>query len=93
MMYANQSALTGVGTGAAFTLVPSRNIWAVSLQTQVSGTATYDIEATIDNVNWIKVTTGITTSVTSHITTPCQGLRVVITSGTGTVTSTLLEIR
>lgn len=93
MMYSNQIVLTGVGTSAPHVLSPARQVWAVSVQTQVTGTATYDVEVTIDGINWVKTLTGLTASTASNIVTPCQGIRTVITGGTGTVTSTFLEVR
>lgn len=93
MMYDTQATVTGVGISGALALSPARHIWAVSLQTAVSGTATYDIEATIDGINWVKTLTGLTAGAVSNIQTPCKGLRINITAGTGSVTFTLLEIR
>lgn len=93
MMYDLTTSITGVGTSPVLSLSPARNIWSVSVQSVVTGTITFDVEGTVDGANWVKVYTGLTTGGFSNIATPCRGLRIVSTAGTGTVVATLLEIR
>ncbi len=95
---------TGVGSSPIYVynylLEPS----SISVQIVVTGTATYTLEVTLDDVsdisfnpstaNWFGFFSGTTNSTVSQNNSsnfPYRGIRVTISSGTGTVEVTILQ--
>lgn len=93
-------SVTGVGTSAVVPLDYLQDTFKVGFGAVVSGTATYTIQHTFDNVLDSTVTptwfnhadvVGATTSRDGNYAFPVRGMRVNLTVGTGTVTLTVLQ--
>ena len=91
---------TGVGTSAWIPLDYKQNPFNIGLGVVVSGTITYDIEHTFDDVFDSTVTptafkhsslTSQTTNKDGNYAFPIKAVRINNTAGTGTTTVTLLQ--
>jgi len=83
---------TGVGASANTQVLPG-NPFNIGFGVTVSGTATYTVEHTFDEVTYFPHETlvGKTDNQDSNYAFPIAGIRVNITVGTGTVTLTTLQ--
>lgn len=103
-MSINKISQTGVGSSSVFPVDLLQKRFALTLQTMVTGTATYSIEVTIDDVfdedfdastaDWFSLgatLTNVSTNAIANLAQIISGLRLKITSGTGTVSLTILQ--
>lgn len=88
------------GTGQTNVWVPDYRLcpFMIGLQCIVTGTATYNVEFTLDDeaatqTNWFIYTgfSALTASAAGIFEIPCRGMRVNITSGTGSVTINFVQ--
>lgn len=91
---------TGVGTSTIVPVNYAQAPFNVGVAAVLSGTATFSIQHTYDNIFDLDVTPnwftdvdllGKTANVDGAFVTPIRAIRVNITSGTGTVTLTVLQ--
>jgi hypothetical protein len=77
-------------------------VFNVGVQAIVTGTATYSVQYTLDDVyappvgglNWTDLPSpfsGATASQVGDLKTPCAGMRLNVTAGAGTVVLTLMQ--
>jgi hypothetical protein len=88
--------ISKTGTGRSAVIVPDsfQNPFNLGLIATVTGTATFNVELTMDDPQiatptiWAAATgfSALTASAIGAITIPCHGLAINVTSGTGTVT-------
>lgn len=95
-------SLTGVGNSAVYAVDTYISPSNMGLAVVVSGTITYKVQYTFDNVfaagydptagTWFDHPTLVgTTSANSNIAYPVTGLRLITTAGTGTATLTIIQ--
>lgn len=101
---ANPSVITQTGTGAS-AWIPvdnTQNAFAIGFGCVVSGTVTYDVQHTFDNVFDSSITptafthatvTGKTANQDGNYAFPIRAMRLNVTAGTGSVTITILQGR
>ena len=89
---------TGTGTSGVRALSYFTNPFNIGLGTKVTGSATYTVEVCFDDpmdptfdantATWYGVTglTGVTANVLTALTIPCKGVRVNVSTGSGSVT-------
>lgn len=90
---------TGTGRSGIYTADSFQNPFNIGLVIVVTGTATANIEITMDDpmtaapTVWAAPTglSAISASAVAALTTPCHGVSINITSGTGTVTAYLVQ--
>lgn len=90
---------TGVGTTAPIPIDWRKKDFQLALQTIVTGTATYNIEHTLDNVytvaspNWLPNNTlqNLSVSADGNYAFPVFAIRINVTSGTGSVQLNILQ--
>ena len=103
-MAANTISKTGTGSSTIYAVDYFRCPVNVGIQAVLSGTATYTVEYTLDDITdssfvassatWTGATadlTGASASKNGLLTVPCRGIRLTIASGSGTVTVTLCQ--
>jgi hypothetical protein len=103
-MAANTISKTGTGSSTIYAVDYFRCPVNVGIQAVLSGTATYTVEYTLDDITdssfvassatWTGAAadlTGASTSKNGLLTVPCRGIRLTIASGSGTVTVTLCQ--
>ena len=100
MAISSSTSVTGVGTSTWIPVNSSQANFKVSLFTGVTGTATYTIQHTPDNVMDASVTpvaynhdilAGLTSGNDGNYAYPVRAVRINLTSGTGTVTLKVLQ--
>jgi len=96
-------SITGVGDGAVIPIDIYQNPTTISLGVVVSGTITFTVQYTYDNVfdpnfnpataTWFAVTglTAGSANADAALTAPPHGVRMITTAGTGTATLTLTQ--
>ena len=95
-------SLTGVGNSAVYAVDTYISPSNMGLAVVVSGTITYKVQYTFDNVfaagydptagTWFDHPTLVgTTSANSNVAYPVTGLRLITTAGTGTATLTIIQ--
>lgn len=93
---------TGTGTSAWIPVDHTQNAFAIGFGCVVSGTVTYDVQHTFDDINNSSVVpTAFNNSIVSGQTSnkdgnyafPIRAVRLNITAGTGSVTLTVLQGR
>jgi hypothetical protein len=95
---------TGSGSSRIVAVDYFQNPVNVGIQAVVTGSATYTVEYTLDDITaagftavaarWTAATgslSGATTSVNGLIDVPCRGVRLRISSGAGTVVATICQ--
>lgn len=92
---------TGTGRSAIFAPDSFMAPFNVGLQITVTGVATFNIELTMDDVQfdpssavWATAGTGfgaLSASTVLALTTPCHGLSINVTAGTGTVSVKIVQ--
>lgn len=93
--------ISKTGTGRSAIVVPDsfQNPFNVGIQVDVSGTATFNIEFTMDDAmtgtptTW-SVATGfsaLNALTAGSLTVPCHGVSINVTAGTGTVTAKIVQ--
>jgi len=101
-MNASKVAVTGVGTSAWIPVDFTQNAFAIGFGCVTSGTVTYDVQHTFDNIYDSTVTptafthssvTGKTANQDGNYAFPIKAIRLNVTAGTGTVTITILQGR
>lgn len=101
-MNASKVSVTGVGTSAWIPVDYTQNAFAIGFGCVTSGTVTYDVQHTFDNIQDSTVTpTAFThTSVVNKTANqdgnyafPIRAIRLNVTAGTGSVTITILQGR
>ncbi len=103
-MGVNKISQTGIGSSVAFPIDYTQRRTLVSLGIKVTGTATYTIQFTMEDVlddefnsstaEWLPLGATSTNATVSNLVYnafACGGLRVTISSGTGTVDVTILQ--
>lgn len=103
-MAVNTISKTGTGSSGIYAVDYFKVPVNVGIQAVLSGTATYTVEYTLDDIladgfvassaTWTAVSTnftGATTSQNALFTVPARGIRLTIASGAGTVTATLCQ--
>lgn len=101
---ANPSVVTktGTGTSAWIPVDHTQNAFAIGFGCVTSGTVTYDVQHTFDNIYDSTVTptafthssvTGKTANQDGNYAFPIKAIRLNVTAGTGTVTITILQGR
>lgn len=93
---------TGTGTSAWIPVDHTQNAFAIGFGCVVSGTVTYTVQHTFDNIQDASVTptafdhstvTAETTNQDGNYAFPIRGIRLNVTAGTGSVTLTVLQGR
>jgi len=92
-------SVTGVANSAAIPLDHRAQVFNVNLEVVVSGSETYTVQYTLDDIyssvapTWFNHATlaAQTTSQTGTITSPVSAVRLQGTAGTGTATLTILQ--
>lgn len=93
---------TGTGTSAWIPVDHTQNNFAIGFGCVVSGTVTYDIEHTFDNIQSSSVTptafkhsvlVGQSANRDGNYAFPIRAIRINVTAGTGSVTLTILQGR
>jgi hypothetical protein len=90
---------TGTGRSTLYAADSFQNPFNVGLVITVSGTATFNIEISMDNpmvetpTTWAAATgfSALSASTVGSLTIPCHAISVNITSGSGTVTANLVQ--
>lgn len=92
---------TGTGRSPLFAADSFQTPFSIGLQITVTGVATFNVELTMDDVIdtpasavWATAGTGfgaLSASTVLALTTPCHGLSINITSGTGTVSAKIVQ--
>ncbi len=103
-MAVNTITKTGAGSSTIYAVDYFKVPVNVGIQAVLSGTATYTVEYTLDDIladgfvassaTWTGATadlTGANASKNGLLTVPCRGIRLTIASGGGTVTVTLCQ--
>lgn len=103
-MAVNTISKTGTGSSGIYAVDYFRCPVNVGIQAVLSGTATYTVEYTLDDIldanfnaataTWTGATTDLTGASASKngvLTVPCRGIRLTIASGTGSVVVTLCQ--
>jgi hypothetical protein len=93
--------ISKTGTGRSAVVVPDsfQNPFNVGLLITVSGTATFNIEISMDDAmvaaptTWAVATgfSGLTAATVGSLTIPCHALSINVTSGSGTVTAQIVQ--
>lgn len=93
--------ISKTGTGRSAVVVPDsfQNPFNVGLLITVSGTATFNIEISMDDAmiatptTWAAATgfSGLSAAAVESLTIPCHAISINITSGTGTVTAQIVQ--
>jgi hypothetical protein len=93
--------ISKTGTGRSSVVGPDsfQNPFNLGLIITVTGTATFNIELSMDDPmtstpsTWIAATSfsGLTASAVGSITIPCHALSINVTSGTGTVVAQIVQ--
>lgn len=78
-------------TGATLTLLPSAKPFNLSFAADVTGTITFVVEVTYDNIAFHLVAASGTASVDGAITSPIAGIRARSTAGTGSLVLTTIQ--
>jgi len=96
---------TGVGSSSIYQVDYLQERVILGIQAVINGTVTYTVEYTLDDIaasnfnastaDWIPVAANLTNAVTSITGVlngfPCRGVRVTVSSGSGTVDVTILQ--
>jgi|SanBayMetagenome_1026888.scaffolds.fasta_scaffold11551_5 hypothetical protein len=103
-MAVNTISKTGTGSSSIYAVDYFRCPVNVGIQAVLSGTATYTVEYTLDDITsdsfsastatWTGATadlTGASASKNGLLTVPCRGIRLTIASGTGSVVATICQ--
>jgi len=103
-MAVNTISKTGTGSSSIYAVDYFRCPVNVGIQAVLSGTATYTVEYTLDDITsdsfsastatWTGATadlTGASASNNGLLTVPCRGIRLTIASGTGSVVATICQ--
>lgn len=103
-MAANKLTKTGAGSTRIYAVDYFKNPVNIGIQAVLTGTATYTVEYTLDDIldssfnaataTWNPVTTdlsGATASKNGFFNVPCRGIRLTIASGSGTVVATICQ--
>lgn len=103
-MAVNKISKTGVGSSDIYAVDYFQNPVNINIQAVLTGTATYTVEYTLDDITasdfvaasatWTAVSvafTGATTSLNGSLTVPCRGIRLTIASGTGGIVATICQ--
>lgn len=103
-MGVNTISKTGTGSSTIYAVDYFKNPVNIGIQAVLSGTATYTVEYTLDDIlgagfnpataTWTGATadlTGASASKNGLLTVPCRGIRLTIASGSGTVTATICQ--
>lgn len=93
--------ISKTGTGRSAVVVPDsfQNPFNVGILLTVTGSATFNVEVTMDDpmtgtpTTWSIPTgfSGLTAGSVSSLTVPCHGLSLNVTLGTGTVTAQIVQ--
>lgn len=93
--------ISKTGTGRSATVVPDsfQNPFNVGLLVTVTGTATFNIEISMDDAmtdtptTWAAATgfSGLTASTVGSLTIPCHAISINVTAGTGTVSAQIVQ--
>lgn len=93
---------TGVGTSVWIPVDHTQNAFAIGFGCVVSGTVTYDVQHTFDDIQNSAVTptafpheslVGQTANQDGNYAFPIRAVRVDVTAGTGSVTMTIIQGR
>ena len=103
-MAVNTISKTGTGSSGIYAVDYFKCPVNVGIQAVLTGTATYTVEYTLDDIlvdgfnastaTWTAAATdltGATASKNGLLNVPCRGIRLTIASGTGTVTATICQ--
>lgn len=103
-MAVNKLSKTGAGSSGIYAVDYFKCPVNVGIQAVVSGTATYTVEYTLDDIldpafsaasaTWVGATsdlTGASASKNGLLTVPCRGIRLTIASGDGSVVATICQ--
>jgi hypothetical protein len=103
-MAVNTISKTGTGSSSIYAVDYFKCPVNVGIQAVLSGTATYTVEYTLDDITsdsfsastatWTGATadlTGASASKNGLLTVPCRGIRLTIASGTGSVVATICQ--
>jgi hypothetical protein len=103
-MAVNTISKTGTGSSSIYAVDYFRCPVNVGIQAVLTGTATYTVEYTLDDITsdsfsastatWTGATadlTGASASKNGLLTVPCRGIRLTIASGTGSVVATICQ--
>lgn len=90
MAYVSSVSQTGVGTSGELKFIRTDSVRA-AYTINVSGTATYSLQHSLDGVNWVsnEDATDLTADADGNYVFPMYGVRLNVTSGSGTVTLVL----
>lgn len=101
-MNVSKVSVTGVGTSAWIPVDYTQNAFAIGFGCVTSGTVTYDVQHTFDDIQNSSVTpiafthstvTGKIANQDGNYAFPIKAIRLNVTAGTGTVTITILQGR
>jgi len=103
-MAVNKISKTGVGSSGIYAVDYFQCPVNVGIQAVVTGTATYTVEYTLDDIldsgfvastaTWVAVATNLNNATGNQnalFIIPSRGIRITIASGTGTVTATICQ--
>lgn len=103
-MAVNTISQTGVGSSSIYAVDYFKCPVNVGIQAVVTGTATYTVEYTLDDIlasgfvaasaTWTGATADLTSANASKnglLTVPCRGIRLTVASGTGAVVATICQ--
>ena len=103
-MPVNTISKTGTGSSSIYAVDYFKNPVNIGIQAVLTGTATYTVEYTLDDVldpafvassaTWNGATadlTGANASKNGLLTIPCRGIRLTIASGSGSVVATICQ--
>jgi hypothetical protein len=95
------TSVTGVGISPVLPLDQRAQYFNVGIAIEVSGTVTYTVQFTLDDIynsaitpTWYSVSAGMTSATASQagqLTIPASAMRLNVTAGTGTATMVLLQ--
>lgn len=103
-MAVNTISKTGAGSSTIYAVDYFKNPVNIGIQAVLTGTATYTVEYTLDDIlgagfvassaTWTPVSSDLTSAVASKnafFNVPCRGIRLTIASGSGSVVATICQ--
>lgn len=99
-MAVNKISKTGTGSSSIYAADYFQTPFNIGIQAVLTGTATFSVEYTLDDITdasvtptWTAITglSAVSASTNGQLTIPCRGIRLTIASGTGGVVATICQ--